>query len=86
MHKNVDKMKGICDTLGYSHAIINNGTGHDAMIMTDFAPTNMIYVPSKEGVSHHPDEWTDYADLKKGADVLLNLTMDICMENKETEF
>ncbi|MEG0678587.1 MAG: M20 family metallo-hydrolase [Carnobacterium sp.] len=84
--ENVDKMKGICDTLGYSHAIINNGTGHDAMIMTDFEPTNMIYVPSKEGVSHHPDEWTDYADLKKGADVLLNLTMDICMENKETEF
>ena len=81
---NINKMKEICDKLGYSHTIINNGTGHDAMIMTDFAPTNMIYVPSKDGISHHPDEWTDYADLKKGADVMLNLTMDICMENKGT--
>lgn len=81
---NVNKMEKICDVLGYSHTVINNGTGHDAMIMTDFCSTNMIYVPSKDGVSHHPDEWTDYVDLKKGADVMLNLTMDICMEDKET--
>lgn len=80
--KNVEKMKDICNQLGYSHRIINNGTGHDAMIMTDFTPTNMIYVPSKNGISHHPNEWTDYADLKKGADVMLNLVMDVCMENE----
>lgn len=76
--ENVEIMKDICKKLGYKYTIINNGTGHDAMIMTDFAPTNMIYVPSKDGISHHPDEWTDYEDLKKGIDVMLHLVLEIC--------
>ena len=74
---NVKKMETICDELGYSHMIINNGTGHDSMIMTDFCDTNMIYVPSVNGVSHCPEEWTDYESIKKGADVLLHLIMDL---------
>ena len=75
---NVKKMQAICDELGYSHMVINNGTGHDSMIMTDFVDTNMIYVPSRNGgVSHCPEEWTDYESIKKGADVLLHLVMDL---------
>lgn len=76
--ENVKTLEDICRKLGYSHKIINNGTGHDSMIMTDFADTNMIYVPSKNGgVSHCPEEWTDYEDIKKGADVLLHLIMEL---------
>jgi len=76
--ENVRKMEKICDELGYSHKIINNGTGHDSMIMTDFTDTNMLYVPSRNGgVSHCPEEWTEYEDIKKGADVLLHLIMDL---------
>lgn len=75
---NVRKMERICDALGYSHLLINNGTGHDSMIMTDFVDTNMIYVPSRNGgVSHCPEEWTDYESIKKGADVLLHLVMEL---------
>lgn len=77
---NVKKMEEICDKLGYTHININNGTGHDSMIMADFCDTNMIYVPSKNGVSHCPEEWTDYESIKKGADVLLNLVLDLCNE------
>ena len=81
--ENVEKMKNICDDLGYSHILINNGTGHDSMIMTDFCDTNMIYVPSRHnGVSHCPEEWTDYEDIKKGADVLLHLVKDLSKEKK----
>ncbi len=76
--ENVKKMEKICDELGYSYRIINNGTGHDSMIMTDFTDTNMIYVPSRNhGVSHCPEEWSEYEDVKKGADVLLHLIMDL---------
>lgn len=74
---NVQKMITICKDLGYSYSVINNGTGHDSMIMTDFTDVNMIYVPSKNGVSHCPEEWTDYDKIKKGADVLLHLVMDL---------
>ncbi len=76
--ENVEKMKAICDDLGYSYLVINNGTGHDSMIMTDFCDTNMIYVPSRNGgVSHCPEEWSEYADIKKGADVLLHLIKNL---------
>ncbi|CEE00330.1 hypothetical protein BT1A1_0470 [Caldibacillus thermoamylovorans] len=78
LQENVELMKNICKELGYEYTIINNGTGHDSMIMADFAPTNMIYVPSKDGISHHPDEWTDYEDLKKGIEVMLHLVHKIC--------
>ena len=82
--ENVKKMETICDELGYSHCIINNGTGHDSMIMTDFADTNMIYVPSRNGgVSHCPEEWSEYEDVKKGADVLLNLIMELGKEEEK---
>ena len=78
------EMEAICDELGYSHCIINNGTGHDSMIMTDFADTNMIYVPSRNGgVSHCPEEWSEYEDVKKGADVLLNLIMELGKEEEK---
>ncbi|WP_430610417.1 M20 family metallo-hydrolase [Enterococcus sp. DIV0876] len=79
---NVEKMQKICHQLGYSYQIINNGTGHDAMMMTDFVSTNMIYIPSKNGVTHHPDEWTDFDAVKKGADVLLHLVMDISKDQE----
>ncbi|MOA19101.1 putative hydrolase [compost metagenome] len=67
LKENVEITKSICKNLGYKYTIINNGTGHDAMIMPDLAPTNLIYVPSKGGISRHLDEWTDYEDLKKGS-------------------
>lgn len=77
-YDNVLRMQRICDDLGYTHMIINNGTGHDSMIMTDFVDTNMIYVPSRNGgVSHCPEEWTDYEDIEKGANVLLHLVMEL---------
>jgi allantoate deiminase len=47
-----------------------SGAGHDAMVMASIARTAMIFVPSKDGRSHVPEEWTDYDDLQKGAEVL----------------
>lgn len=78
MDKNtVTLMEELCDELGISYMILNKGTGHDAMITTEHFPTNMIYVPSKDGVTHHPDEWTDYEDLQKGIELMLHTVRKI---------
>lgn len=74
---NIAVMEQICQEEAIDYLILNNGTGHDSMIMTDFAPTNMIYVPSKAGVSHHPDEWTAMEDIATGANVLLKLVLKL---------
>lgn len=66
-------LKNICEDLNYSYQILNNGTGHDAMIMTDFTKTNLIYVPSHKGYTHQPEEYTKLDDIARGTQVVLEL-------------
>lgn len=50
---------------------MSSAAGHDAQIIAGIAPVGMIFVPSRAGISHQPDENTDMADLCLGANVLL---------------
>ena len=43
---------------------------HDALFMARICPTGMIFVPSRGGVSHRPDEYTAPEDVARGALVL----------------
>jgi N-carbamoyl-L-amino-acid hydrolase len=45
--------------------------GHDAQVVGRVAPAGMIFVPSKDGRSHSPLEFTADEDLERGANVLL---------------
>ncbi|WP_311561531.1 M20/M25/M40 family metallo-hydrolase [Peptoniphilus duerdenii] len=54
-----------------ANKIIKSGTVHDCMILSDLCKVGMIFVPSKDGISHNPNEDTDFADIEKGANVLL---------------
>ncbi|WP_028962635.1 Zn-dependent hydrolase [Sulfobacillus thermosulfidooxidans] len=57
---------------GYSFQVLPSWAGHDAMALAPRVPTAMIFVPSVDGLSHTPEEWTHPDDLAKGIDVLLN--------------
>ncbi len=59
-----------------------SGAGHDAQDMALIAPTGMIFVPSKGGISHSPKEFTSAQDMANGANVLLHtlLALDKKME------
>ena len=59
-----------CTGIGAMYQMMNSGSGHDAMNMSRIAPTGMIFVPSKNGMSHNPDEYTEYDDIMIGIDVL----------------
>jgi N-carbamoyl-L-amino-acid hydrolase len=45
--------------------------GHDTNQMAKFAPVGMLFVPSRDGRSHCPEEWTDPGDVVFGARALL---------------
>jgi allantoate deiminase len=47
-----------------------SGAGHDAMIVGRHVPAAMLFVPSRGGISHSPDEHSDPADLELGMRVL----------------
>ncbi len=57
--------------LGLSYQQMQSGAGHDAQDMALIAPVGMIFVPSKGGISHSPEEFTSAADMANGANVLL---------------
>jgi N-carbamoyl-L-amino-acid hydrolase len=57
---------------GLSSLRMASGAAHDTQIMASIAPAGMIFVPSKEGRSHSPAEWTAWEDIHAGANVLLN--------------
>jgi beta-ureidopropionase / N-carbamoyl-L-amino-acid hydrolase len=63
--------------LGLSYKVMPSGAGHDAQDMTHIAPTGMIFVPSKGGISHSPKEYTSPEDMAKGARVLLETVLAI---------
>ena len=57
--------------LGLKSRTMVSGAGHDAMIFAGFTDVGLVFVPSRNGLSHHPDEWTDYAQIEKGVDVIV---------------
>lgn len=52
---------------------MTSGAGHDAQMIARIAPAAMIFVPSRDGISHNPREHTDPPDLIAGANVLLDV-------------
>jgi allantoate deiminase len=50
-----------------------SGAGHDGMAMIEIADVAMVFVRCRGGISHHPDEHVEAADVDAGARVLLRL-------------
>ncbi len=52
---------------------MTSGAGHDAQMIARIAPAAMIFVPSKDGISHNPAEFTSDSELVQGARLLLDI-------------
>lgn len=63
-------LEDICKEKNLSYRLMPSGAGHDAMNMTKLCPTGLIFIPSVNGLSHHPDEYTEMDDILIGIDVL----------------
>lgn len=68
------------NSLGLSYKSMPSGAGHDAQDMALIAPTGMIFVPSKGGISHSPKEFTSASDMANGANVLLKTILALDKE------
>lgn len=66
----IDATVAACDALALPYRRMISGAYHDAMIMGRRVPVGMIFVPSRGGVSHHPDEYTSPHELEQGVAVL----------------
>ena len=70
--KCVDAVRAATRALGYPHREMVSGAGHDAIYIARVAPTAMIFVPCKDGISHSETEDARPEHLEAGANVLLH--------------
>lgn len=56
---------------GEPYVQMHSGAAHDTMCVADRIPTAMVFVPCKDGISHHPDELADSADAALAAEIIL---------------
>jgi N-carbamoyl-L-amino-acid hydrolase len=63
--------------LGLSARRLPSGAGHDAQMLARVCPAGMVFVPSVAGVSHNPAELTLDEDIEAGANVLLQVVLQL---------
>jgi N-carbamoyl-L-amino-acid hydrolase len=59
-----------CQQLGLSYRQMVSRAYHDSLFMSRLAPTGMIFIPSHEGYSHRPDEFSSMQAIANGTAVL----------------
>ena len=64
-----------CDDLGLTHISLTSGAGHDGQSFDNICPVGMVFVPSVDGASHAPREFTKWEDCVNGANVLLQAAL-----------
>lgn len=70
-------IKSQAENLGFSTKSLPSGAGHDAQEMARIAPMGMIFIPSRDGISHAPAEYSTKEDIANGANVLLNTILEL---------
>ena len=68
--KIVDIVQSVVNELNYTSKKMVSYAYHDSLFMAQLFPTTMIFIPSKGGVSHRPDEYSSPEEIEKGVMVL----------------
>lgn len=68
----VSLLERIARDFGVEQALMSSGAAHDAQNIATIAPMAMLFVPSKEGRSHCPAEYSSMDDIEAGANIMLN--------------
>lgn len=75
-----DLLRQSCREQNLPYLDLISGPYHDSLFVGRFAPVAMLFVPSKDGISHSKDEWTDFADIARGVDVLSDALIKLANE------
>ena len=73
----VDLVEATARRLGHSTKRMPSGAGHDAQMLARICPTAMVFTPSVGGLSHNIAEFTEAVDIDAGANVLLQVVLDL---------
>ena len=72
----IDAVARASEKLGYSSMPVVSGAGHDAIYMARLAPSGMIFIPCKDGISHNEIEDAQPEHITAGCNVLLHAMLE----------
>ena len=72
----IDAVARATNKLGYSNMPVVSGAGHDAVYMAKLAPSGMIFIPCKDGISHNEIEDAQPEHIEAGCNVLLHAMLE----------
>lgn len=73
----METIRNVCKDEKASYMDIVSYAGHDAQIMNRMTPSAMIFLPSVNGISHNPSEFTEWHHVEKGANILLQTILKL---------
>ncbi|CAM4356218.1 allantoate deiminase [Paenibacillus alkaliterrae] len=77
------QMDDVCKQMAISSKRMVSGAGHDAQMFKHICKAAMLFVPSRRGISHSPEEFTEPRDLAVGVLVLTELLYRLGYEGEE---
>ncbi|WP_245844697.1 M20/M25/M40 family metallo-hydrolase [Salinicoccus kekensis] len=69
--KIMDYIRESCEENGLSYEVLTSGANHDANPLSRRMNAGMIFIPSKDGISHNPAEFSSDEDIEAGAKAML---------------
>ena len=76
----VEHISSVCKRHNIPYVKMVSGAGHDATHMARLASTGMIFIPSRDGKSHCPEEWSEFEHIGLGAEILAGAIVEIDRE------
>jgi len=74
----VDAIEGACSERGLRHRRMISRAYHDSLFMSRIAPTGMIFIPCRDGISHRPEEYASPEAIARGTEVLADTLGSLC--------
>jgi ureidoglycolate amidohydrolase len=73
----VDALARACELRGWPYERMISRAYHDSLFMSRVAPTGMLFIPCRGGVSHRPDEYSSPDAIARGATILAEALADL---------
>ncbi|SDF13591.1 M20 family metallo-hydrolase [Sporomusa acidovorans] len=77
----VEMLYAISREQHYASMLMPSGAGHDAMHLAALAPTGMVFIPCRGGISHNPAEWARLEDIAAGTEIILAAIRKLSQRN-----
>jgi hydantoinase/carbamoylase family amidase len=76
----IEAIEKACDQLGVTYTRLASYASHNAQVMSTFTESGMLFIPSVNGISHNPAEFSEWEDVVRGTNVLMYAILNLALK------